>query len=91
MVSYLSDLLRRLHCDCTLPFRMTIGSVILISYIYSGIIMALGIDYISSAFQWLEFLVASRKAWWFVSLSGGERGSRFSFLEASWVIIPDDS
>ena len=36
------------------------------------------------------FLVAATQAWWFLPLSGGERGSRCVFLKYSWVIFGDD-
>ena len=52
MVSYKASLRRKLLDDITLAFsfRMTIGSVDLISSIYAGANMDFTTDYISSAF-----------------------------------------
>ena len=50
----------------------------LISSVSAGTIIAFAIDSISSAFQDLDILVALRKAWCFVFLSGEGSGSRHS-------------
>ena len=73
IVLYESALISRLRDESTILFslKMTIGSVILISSISLGAILAFGIGYISLAFQTLDVWVAARQAWWLVSCSGG--------------------
>ena len=62
MVLYEADLSRRLHNEFTLMFylRISIGPVILFSYIYLGVMLDFTINFISSTFRSLEVLVAAR-------------------------------
>ena len=90
-VSCASGLRMRLHIDCTLPFNITIGSVVLIYSISSGAIMDFVINYISLTFQLLDVWVAARQAWRFVTFSGEERGRRCVLLKSSWDIVACDS
>ena len=93
MVSYASALMRRFLDSIHLPLslRMTIGSVVLTSYISMGAIIAFSVRPISSAFYLFCCLVPERKSWWLVSMSVGDMGTRCVLLKAFWVIIVDDS
>ena len=91
MVLYEADLSRRLQNEFTLMFylRISIGPVILFSYIYLGEILDFTINFISSTFRPLEVLVDASQAWWFMSWSGVERRSGHVFLQASWLMKAD--
>ena len=62
MVLYEADLSSKLHDEFKflLYLRISIGPVILFSYIYLGVMLDFTINFISSTFRSLEVLVAAR-------------------------------
>ena len=92
-VSYAVSLMLKLLDNLPLPFSFSIniGSVVLTYYISIGAILAFDLHPISSPFSLFEIWLPKSQAWWFVPMSGSERGRRCVFLKYLWVIVVDDS